>query len=255
MSKPSQPLVCAVLVGALIGALIGAVASFLGPGSAQAADEPRQPWTPGIETPGYEWNAMRGEKLIALGRQGDPLRGEIAYEVCQGCHEPDAGGEIDGSYPRLAGQHATVLIKQLTDIRSGVRDNQKMYPYATEHVVTPQEIADIAVYLQALPAPQTIGEGSGKQLARGQDLYDAHCRECHGRHGEGDAGDFYPRVGQQHYAYLLREARMIRDGERRNAHPEMVDAIDSYSEDDLAAVADHMSRLPGTRADASAKSP
>jgi cytochrome c553 len=227
--------------------LSAALAAALGAGSLLAADEPRQPWSPGIETPGYEWNQMRGEKLIALSQQGDPLRGEIAYEVCQGCHEADARGEIDGSYPRLAGQHATVLIKQLTDVRAGVRDNQKMYPYANEHVITPQEIADIAIYLQGLSAPDEIGLGPGERLQRGEELYDDHCKECHGRYGEGDADDFYPGVGGQHYAYLLREARMIRDGRRRNAHPDMVEAIDAYSEDDLAAVADYMSRLPGSR--------
>lgn len=226
---------------------IAALAGVLTVTSVLMADEPQQPWSPGIETPGYEWNAMRGEKLIALRQQGDPMRGEIAYEVCQGCHEPDAGGEMDGTYPRLAGQHATVLIKQLTDVRAGVRDNQKMYPYANAHVITPQEIADIAVYLEGLPAPDEIGKGSGEQLERGERLYDDYCSECHGRVGQGDADDFYPRVGGQHYAYLLREERMIRDGQRRNSHPDMVDMIEKVSEADLAALADYMSRLPGTR--------
>jgi cytochrome c553 len=213
--------------------------------SLAASDEPQQPWMPGIETPGYVWNEMRGEKLIALQAQGDALRGEIAFEVCQGCHDPDAGGEIDGSYPRLAGQHASVLIKQLTDVRAGLRDNQKMYPYAGEHVVTPQEIADIAVYLQQLPSPTEIGLGPGENLEQGEQLYQAQCASCHGEQGEGDPDQFYPRVAGQHYAYLLREARMIRDGHRRNAHPEMVEAVTDYDEQALAAVSDYMARLPG----------
>ncbi|NBB82343.1 MAG: c-type cytochrome [Alphaproteobacteria bacterium] len=223
-----------------------ALAVVMAPGAALAAEEPRQPWAPGIETPGYVWNEMRGEKLIALQAQGDPLRGKIAYEVCQGCHEPDARGETDGSYPRLAGQHASVLIKQLTDVRAGLRDNQKMYPYAAEHVITPQEIADIAVYLEGLPAPEEVGHGPGTHLDRGEGLYTEQCQECHGQRGQGDPGEFYPRVGGQHYAYLLREVRMIRDGRRRNAHPDMIEAVEDYSEEELAAVADYMSRLPGT---------
>lgn len=210
-----------------------------------ATDEPMQPWTPGIETPGYVWNAMRGEKLIALNAQGDALRGEIAFEVCQGCHDRNGGGEADGSYPRLAGQHATVLIKQLTDVRAGLRDNQKMYPYATEHVITPQEIADIAVYLEGLPEPNGIANGPGTDLDRGAALYQHQCEDCHGERGQGDAARFYPRVGGQQFAYLLREARMIRDGLRRNAHPDMVEAVGAYSEAELSAVADYMSRLPG----------
>ena len=222
------------------------VALTLGADTLSASDEPRQPWAPGIETPGYIWNEMRGEKLIALKAQGNALRGEIAFEVCQGCHDPDAGGEVDGSYPRLAGQHASVLIKQLTDVRAGLRDNQKMYPYAAEHVVTPQEIADIALYLQQLPSPDGIGLGPGDSLEQGKQIYQSQCATCHGEQGEGDSEQFYPRVAGQHYAYLLREARMIRDGQRRNAHPEMVDAVTDYNEQALSAVADYMARLPGS---------
>ena len=43
---------------------------------------------------------------------------------------------------------------------------------------------------------------------------------------------------------------MIRDGLRRNAHPDMVDAVQDYTEQSFSAVADYMSRLPGTPVDA-----
>lgn len=212
---------------------------------ASAYDEPHQPYATGIETPGYVWNEMRGEKLIALKAQGDPVRGEIAFEICQGCHNPNAGGEPDGSYPRLAGQHATVLIKQLTDVRAGVRDNQKMYPYAGEHVISPREIADIASYLEQLPEPDTIGQGPGTELDQAEKVYGDYCQECHGDRGQGDADEFYPRVGGQHYAYLLRELRMIRDGRRRNAHPKMLEAAKELNETQLQTLADYIGRLPG----------
>ena len=115
------------------------------------AQAPVQPRAKGIESKDYVWNEMKGEKLLALKAKGDVLRGEIAFEVCQGCHEPEALGRADGSYPRLAGQHASVLIKQLTDVRAGRRDNPKMYPFADKHVIGPHEIADKALYLQGLP--------------------------------------------------------------------------------------------------------
>lgn len=209
-----------------------------------AFEEPQQPKQPGIESPDYIWNSVRGEKLIALKAKGDAARGAVAYEICQGCHGARALGRADGTYPRLAGQHATVLIKQLTDVRAGLRDNQTMYPYVGRHVITPQEIADIAMYLQGLPSPDNNGTGPGTALARGETIYQVHCADCHGTKGRGAAAKFYPRVAGQHYAYLLREARMIRDGRRRNVHPEMVAAIADYDADDLSAVADYMSRLP-----------
>ncbi|MCZ2441228.1 MAG: hypothetical protein LC119_13810, partial [Burkholderiales bacterium] len=52
----------------------------------------------------YTWNAMQGEKLQALAAKGDATRGEITFEICQGCHRKNALGRPDGSYPRLAGQ-------------------------------------------------------------------------------------------------------------------------------------------------------
>jgi len=221
-----------------------AVIALLVVGTVQAGDEPKQPVAPGIESPGYVWNEMRGEKLLALQAKGDALRGEIAFEVCQGCHGLDALGETDGSYPRLAGQHASVLIKQLADVRAGVRDNRKMYPFADEHVVNTQEIADIAVYLQGLPVPAEHGQGPGADLERGRTLYERDCVDCHGPTGEGDPTSFYPRVTGQHYLYLVRQMRDIRDGKRRNANPEMLDVSKPYTDDDIQVVVDYMSRLP-----------
>lgn len=221
-----------------------AVIAFIVVGSAQAGDEPKQPVAPGIESPGYVWNEMRGEKLLALQAKGDPLRGEIAFEVCQGCHGMDALGEIDGTYPRLAGQHASVLIKQLADVRAGVRDNRKMYPFAEEHVVTTQELADIAAYLSALPVPEEHGIGPGTDLERGRSLYERDCVDCHGPAGEGDPTNFYPRVAGQHYLYLLRQMRDIRGGKRRNANPEMWEVSKNYQDEDVQVVIDYMSRFP-----------
>lgn len=43
---------------------------------------------------------------------------------------------------------------------------------------------------------------------------------------------------------MVRESRDIRDGRRRNANPDMVDSIGDYTDEDIDAVADFMSRLP-----------
>ncbi|MFA7269423.1 MAG: c-type cytochrome [Sterolibacterium sp.] len=189
------------------------------------------------------WNEIKGEKLLALNLKGDAGRGAEAFVGCQGCHRRGATGSPSGRYPRLAGQHATVLIEQMTDIRSGKRRNPKMEPFADEHVITPQEIADIAVYLQGLPLPANLGRGPGKALERGKDIYVRGCADCHGERGEGNGAKFYPMVAGQHFVYLLREARFIRDGQRGNANPDMMRVIKAYSDDDLEAVADYMSRL------------
>lgn len=190
------------------------------------------------------WNEIKGELKAALEAKGDPGRGEVAFEGCQGCHRPDASGRVSGAYPRLSGQHATVLMKQIVDIRSGLRINPKMEPFADDHVLTPFTIADLAAYLQGMPITVNNGKGPGGDLERGKKLYEKDCAECHGAVGEGLAEKFYPMVAAQHYRYLLRELRYIRDGDRRNANPNMVKALAAYSSAEMEAVADFMSRIP-----------
>lgn len=189
-------------------------------------------------------SAERDERMQALGRHADATRGQAAYEVCQGCHLPNALGRTDGSYPRLAGQHASVLVKQMLDIRSGRRFNPKMRPFIDEALVGTQDVVDIAAYLAALPSPPTNGRGAGTELAQGRRVYEAQCTSCHGADGSGDAARFYPRLNGQHYEYLLRELVYIRDGVRGNADPKMVETIRGFSFSELAALADYVSRLP-----------
>jgi cytochrome c553 len=192
----------------------------------------------------YVWNAMQGEKLVALGARGDAARGEITFEICQGCHRTHALGRPDGSYPRLAGQHITVLIKQMTDVRAGRRRNDVMLPFIDKHVASPQDIADIAAYLTKLPSPPNNGRGPGSDLARGQKIYEADCVSCHGQGGQGDAAQFYPRLNGQHYKYMLHEMIQIRNGMRGNSNPRMVEVVKTLNDADLEAAADYLSRLP-----------
>ncbi|MBU0592945.1 MAG: c-type cytochrome [Pseudomonadota bacterium] len=210
--------------------------------SAHAAP-PKQPKAPGIESPDYAWDAQSAEEAQLLKMKGDVENGKIAYQGCQGCHKPDASGLSDGTYPQLAGQHTTVLIKQMSDVREGRRDNPKMFPFAGKHVVDTQEVADIAAYLNSLPLPGNNDKGPGNDLARGKALYQKDCVSCHGERGEGNAGKFYPVTNGQHYRYMVRQIVSIRDGSRRNANPKMVKVVKRYSTSDIGAVADFMSRI------------
>jgi cytochrome c553 len=183
------------------------------------------------------------ELADALKLKGDLERGRVAYEVCQGCHRPDGAGRPDGSYPQLAGQWAEVLLKQMTDIRGGRRDNPKMHPFITVRVIGVQDMADIAAYLRSVKPPPDNGKGPGTNPALGARLYDRNCQDCHGRQGEGDDAEFYPVLAGQHYNYLVRQIREIRDGVRRNANRTMRREVRDYSDADIEAVADHISRL------------
>lgn len=206
-----------------------------------------QPHAAGIETYGYQWNAYEPELQKALAYKADAKKGQAAYRVCKGCHKADGAGVPDAGYPQLAGQHASVIIKQMVDIRTGRRDNPRMYPFAGEWLVSVNDIADIAAYLNKLQPTPDNRKGDGSNLAHGKALYDKDCASCHGETGTGDAKKFYPMVAHQHYDYLVRQTRESRDMGRRNANPEMVAALKSYSDADIDAVSDYMSRLAATK--------
>jgi cytochrome c553 len=207
------------------------------------AGVPQQPRVPGIESKDYVWNELAGERAEILKLKGDAERGRSAYRVCQGCHKPNGAGLPDGTYPQLAGQHATVLIKQMADIRDGRRENPKMFPFAGKHIIDMQEIADVAIYLQNMKIPHDNGKGPGTGLARGRELYKSDCQACHGENGEGSEKKFYPVLAGQHYKYMLRQIVNIRDGKRRNANPKMVKVVQNYTDADMEAVVDYMSRF------------
>lgn len=234
------------LLGTLSVAAVGV--SFAGPPAPKAA---------GIEAKGYTWNAQDGEKVEALKLKGDKTNGEEAYEVCGACHLPSGAGRSDGTFPQLAGQHTTVLIKQMADIRAGLRDNPTMYPFAVV-LTDPQELADVSAYIESLCIPTDHGKYEGAdaalQVSKGKELYEKQCLECHGKNGEGDKAKFYPVIAGQHYKYLLRQMTEIRDGHRRNANPDMVKIIKPYTDDMLVAISAYQSSLKMPGAMCTAKS-
>jgi cytochrome c553 len=207
-----------------------------------AGAQPPAPKAKGIESEGYSWNEMTGEKVEALTYTGDAENGEDAFEVCSACHLPSGAGRPDGTFPQLAGQHTTVLIKQMADIREGRRDNPIMYPFA-KTLTDPQELADVAAYIETLPIPTDNGRGPGDNLEVGETLYKRDCVQCHLDYGQGDAEKFYPVLAGQHYKYLLRQIQDIAEKRRRNANPDMVKVVVAYSPEELSAVVDYMSRL------------
>jgi cytochrome c553 len=169
-------------------------------------------------------------------------RGEEIYQVCSSCHLPSGAGLPDGTMPQLAGQRRTVLIKQMTDIRSGLRHNPSMYPYVAR-LDGPQALSDVAGYIKTLPIPDDNGMGPGTDLERGEQIYGSRCSRCHGFGGEGVEEAFYPKIAGQHYRYLVRQMIDIAGGRRGNANPDMTQVVGSLSAKEIASVADYVSRM------------
>lgn len=202
-----------------------------------------------LALPGQAQTATPGAEALlasALALKPDLERGEAEFGAlsCARCHRKNGAGRAETDTPRLSGQHASVIMKQVLDIRSGLRANPPMLPWVTEEKLSLQSLADIAAHLQALPMKSVNAKGPGTGVARGKELFGKDCAGCHGAAGEGNAAIFSPMVAAQHYSYLLRELEFIRDGKRGNSNPAMAILVKTYGQEDLQAVSDYMAQLP-----------
>ncbi|HYB32746.1 MAG TPA: c-type cytochrome [Steroidobacteraceae bacterium] len=200
--------------------------------------------------------ATAGEELReVLAATPDRERGAQLFSICRTCHGPRGEGNASGWPPEIAGQHRRVIARELVDFRAGLRWYDPMERIAGRHVLhTTQDIADVAAYVGSLVPSQETSTGSGRWVARGADLYARHCRSCHGAQGEGSDLQFVPRVGGQQFEYLLRQLNDSVSGQRPNMQPTHRQLLGSLGADDLAGIADYMSRLgrSGRPPDASA---
>jgi cytochrome c553 len=85
-------------------------------------------------------------ELVAKGQaifdKGFPDRGILA---CATCHGPNAQGAFD--YPRLAGQNATYVVRQLEAIQSAARTAPVMHGIVQN--LSPEEILSVAEFVQS----------------------------------------------------------------------------------------------------------
>ncbi len=184
---------------------------------------------------------------VELHFKPDVENGERVYEICASCHLPDGWGNRDGVYPQLAGQHATVLMQQLLDIREGRRDNPAMYPFVQERSIGGyQNLADVVAYISTLPMTPFNGRGkwgiASPKYALGEQIFAEKCAVCHGERAEGNSTAKYPRLQGQHYAYLIQQARLI-TSHQRIVNPAMTTAITSLDAIETAAVMNYISRI------------
>jgi len=191
-----------------------------------------------------ELQAALAEYEDALSRQANPENGRKVYLTCAVCHRPEGWGSVDGTYPQIAGQLPSVIIKQLADFRAGNRENPLMYPFSVPRILGgPQQMADVAAYVSQLPMTPHNGVGPGVDLVLGEQLYTDNCLDCHGESGRGDAEEHIPAIAGQHYLHLMKQFDAIRGGQRKNADKKMVEQIQGFSPQQQSAVLDYVARL------------
>ena len=174
--------------------------------------------------------------------------GRRSFEICARCHLPEAWGTDDGTYPQLAGQHVNVLMKQLLDIRSGRRTNALMQPFVQQRTIGGyQNLSDVVAYISTLPMNPDHAKGpwppESPEYREGRTIYTQYCISCHGEAGEGDNERAYPRLQGQHYDYMTRQARLVRDN-LREVKPSMAALLKTISAEDFDKVLNYVSYLP-----------
>lgn len=204
--------------------------------------------TPAQEPPTFPERtaAALSEYREALQLRPDLGRGAALFETCAACHGADGRGAADGSVPAIAGQHPTVVLKQLVDFRHDRRWNERMQNFAARHhLEDAQALIDVASFAASLPrsAPLAGGIGSGEGLQRGARVYFRDCESCHGPLGQGDRRRVRPRLAGQHYVYLLQQLEDIAANRRPGMDELHVNRIGALSDDERRGVADYLSRL------------
>lgn len=144
---------------------------------------------------------------------GDVAAGQAKAAVCGACHGAD-GNSMVSMFPKLAGQGERYLIKQIKDIKSGVRPVPQMAGLTDN--LSDQDMADIAAYYAA----QKVQVGAAKKdlVELGEKIYRAGkpeagvaaCASCHGANGLGMPEAGFPKLSGQHADYIDAQLKAFR---------------------------------------------
>jgi cytochrome c553 len=176
--------------------------------------------------------------------QADEARAKkIAGGSCFLCH--GAQGESTSEvFPRLAGQNAEYIAKQLSAFKAGTRKSTAMADMVAK--LTPDEMLALGKFYQKMEIPKE--EPKDPQLA-GMGHYIFHngnrfsgvpaCVACHGVTGEGAA--HLPRLGRQFAGYIETQLKQFNKRDRTNDNAVMHVVAEKMTELEMHAVAEYLS--------------
>ena len=192
---------------------------------------------------------------IQAAPKGDAVAGQANYGVCVACHGAQGEGNPVLNAPKIAGQEAWYMRRQLEYYKSGARGahpedtfGMQMAPMAST-LVDAQAVENVIAYIQTFPdepAPVTVlGD-----VEAGESIYNT-CGACHGIDGEGIFATNAPRMAGMSDWYLVSQLKHFREG-IRGAH-----RLDKYgmqmrmmaeilnTDDAINDVVAYMNTLPG----------
>ena len=176
--------------------------------------------------------------------QADEARAKkIAGGSCFLCH--GAQGESTSEiFPKLAGQNAEYIAKQLAAFKSGQRKSSAMADMVAK--LTPDEMLALGKYYEKLPNNPHMSKDA-QILPVGQYIYYngnpysgvPACVACHGAAAQGAAN--LPRLAGQIPGYIHTQLKQFNKRERTNDNAVMHLVSEKMTELEMAAVAEYVS--------------
>jgi cytochrome c553 len=198
-------------------------------------------------------------------RAGQQIAGSGApngVTACVSCHGAQGEGNPAGGFPRIAGQSAYYLARQMTGFANGSRENPVMTPIAK--AMNAQQIRDVSAWYASLggspaagaPGPAAGGGQGGAETERGRVLATRGnesqriqaCTNCHGPGGAGEPPT-YPYLAGQHAVYLTAAMAEWKNGMRKTDPSGQMPAIArALGDADVAALSAYFASLPAPTA-------
>ncbi|MCX7106513.1 MAG: c-type cytochrome [Methylococcales bacterium] len=198
-----------------------------------------------------------------LHAEGSINAGKEKAASCISCHG-DNGNSMVSTFPKLAQQHSSYLIKQLQAFKTGARKNPMMTAIASG--LSDEDMADIAAYyaaqeISANDLPVLDDDEDEKSdskvtiqsiIAQGSDLYRngdlprevSACIACHGPLGEGNKPAAFPALRSQHADYLIKTLTDFKTDTRSNNPENMMHMIaKKMTDDEIKAVSYRISMM------------
>ncbi len=176
--------------------------------------------------------------------QADEARAKkIIGGSCFLCHGAE-GESTSEVFPRLAGQNAEYIAKQLENFKSGKRKSSAMAPMVAE--LSPDDMAALGRFYGSRP-PHKEAPKDAPLAAVGQYIYSQGnrfsgvpaCASCHGPDGAGS--NALPRLAGQHAAYLDNQLKQFNKRERNNDNAVMHTVVEKMTPLEMAAVSEYLS--------------
>ena len=149
---------------------------------------------------------------------GDAEAGRTLYAACAACHGASGEGNPALNAPKLSGQGAWYLERQLRHFKQGARGTHDkdtfgklMAPMAAT-LADDAAIANVVAYVATLPDAPVAATIRG-DVDTGRRRY-ATCAACHGADGRGIAATNAPRLQGMSDWYMARQLRNFREGVR-----------------------------------------